>query len=71
MLSQMIDITQVLAFPIPPKIMELQTANAELKDQNGLFKNILIVGTVLLGLAVVVTIYNQTQTQNERDKYNR
>ena len=71
MLSQMIDITQVQAFPIPPKIMELQSANTELKDQNGLFKNILIVGTVLLGLAVVVTIYNQTQKQNERDKYNR
>jgi hypothetical protein len=71
MLSRMIDITQVQAFPIPPKIMELQTANAELKDQNGLFKNILIVGTVLLGLAIVVAIYNQTQTQNERDKYNR
>ncbi len=65
MLSRMIDISNIQAFPIPPKIVELQTANAQLKDQNGLFKNILITGGILIGLLIIVKIYNQKREQNE------
>jgi hypothetical protein len=61
----MIDITKIQLNPIPPSIIELQTAQTTLQENNNILRNILIVGGVLtlLYFGDKIIAYFQEETE--------
>jgi hypothetical protein len=62
----MIDITKIELNPLPPPIIELQTANNTLQGKNKSLRNILIVGGVLLGIYIADKVITYIKEENER-----
>ncbi|MFO0357335.1 MAG: hypothetical protein ACK50A_10285 [Sphingobacteriaceae bacterium] len=67
----MIDFTTIQANPIPPPIIELQTANSTLQGKNKALRNILIVGGVLLGIFIADKVITYIKEENERKNKNK
>ena len=70
----MVDITKIQLNPIPLPIIELQTANTELKSKNNILNNLLIVGGVIAILYFGDKIITYIKEENERknkDKFPR
>ncbi len=67
----MIDFTTLEANPIPPPIIELQVANSALQVKNKALRNILIVGSFLLGIFILDKVTTYIKEENERKNKNK
>ena len=62
----MVDFTKLQAHPIPPPIIELQSANKVLQGKNKVLNAILIVGGVFLGLFIADKVIAYIKEENEQ-----
>lgn len=64
----MIDITKVQAYDIPPEIIELQSKNVELINENNLFKKQSYMAFSILAIIIIVGLTAIYQTNNKNDE---
>lgn len=62
----MIDFTTIQANPIPPPILELQTANKALQGNNKVLRNVLIVGGLITAVFIWYQINKNKQEEDEQ-----
>lgn len=67
----MVDITKVQLNPIPPPIVELQSANKVLQGKNEALNAILLVGGVFIGLFIADKVITYLKENNERETKNK
>ena len=62
----MIDFTTIQANPIPPSIIELQSSNTLLKEENKMMKGLLIIGGILTVLYLGSKVLTYLKEDDER-----
>lgn len=64
----MIDFTTIQANPIPPPIVELQKANANLTNENKAFKRFVYIGVGIIALYAIYKIYKRHEENDTNEK---
>lgn len=64
----MIDITEIQAYEIPPKISELQKFNSELSDKNNYLRRQVYITAGILAVVIIFQLTNAYQINNKKDE---
>lgn len=64
----MIDFTTIQANPVPPPIVELQKANANLTTENKAFKTAIYIGVGVLAAYLIYRMYKKNKEDEASEK---